>query len=314
MSRTSLRSICVFSFLVFTFISGCTTVGPAWQSIPESDRAVILQTSITQLIAAGMRSAGVKVEGSTSGPAICTTADPRPDLWPRAPFAGGKESDYLRPGTIAALEHDGLHGQDLGSLRLGASGCWEILAHLNGHMWEPYDPANVLHANMANVFSRIGQGWSGGHTSDDSFYFVSHAADLGETVVWGSMRFVDLEYSRALRADLDRRWCETQPKPKPAVCGETPSTPPTIPPTTPVQPSTPLVPPIAAVCPVGQECHPPCPTCPTCAICVDCPKPITVPADVLETLRLAPSLVGKKYQARLKAALKWAESVNSEHK
>jgi hypothetical protein len=147
---------------------------------------------------------------------VCIKEDPRPGLWPRADFAPS-----LRPGVLEGLAREGVPpGQDLGSLRLNpTSGCWEVMARLV--VWVNYDPS--VHLSIARKNSRIGPGWSGGHTSDDGFSFAQqHEEVTGQRLEWEGMTFVDYEYNRGMRVSIQARWCQLQPEPRPLACGGSP--------------------------------------------------------------------------------------------
>lgn len=155
---------------------------------------------------------------------ICIHDDPRPGLWTRATFA-----PTLRPGIREALRAEGLApGEDLGILRLRTTdGCWEVMSRLG--QWENYDPAR--HLALANKYSLIGEGWSGGHTSDDGFSFAAqHEEVTGQPLEWEGREFIEYEYSRAKRLSIQSQWCQLQPEPRPLACGSEPGPGPILPP------------------------------------------------------------------------------------
>lgn len=182
--------------------------------------AVLLVALATVGGVAGGVSALVPIEPAAapavSAQIICIHDDPRPGLWTRATFA-----PTLRPGIREALHAEGLApGEDLGILRLRTpDGCWEVMSRLG--QWENYDPAR--HLALANKYSLIGEGWSGGHTSDDGFSFAAqHEEVTGQPLEWEGREFVEYEYSRAKRLSIQSQWCQLQPEPRPLACGSEP--------------------------------------------------------------------------------------------
>lgn len=132
--------------------------------------------------------------------------DVKRSLWPRAPY-----TPWLTPNARTKAAEVYGPGLDVGALRATASGGVEVRT-VNG--WVPYIEAG--HKGIADVFARLGPGWSWGPNSAST-----HGAARGwyediEGHRPDAMTSTDLQYNKAMFEEYrDRYNLKHAPKPQP---------------------------------------------------------------------------------------------------
>ena len=238
-------------------------------------------------IAAAIAIALVSCQQPTQQAAVCVTTNPQPGLWPHVnwpPQSGCPTGPCFRPGVETALA-DIPKPLDVGAIRppTASGGCYEIMWQHN--IWRAYNPATDI--GVANKFSRYGRGWSLGHTSDDAFSFAPQYEEVyGRTLPYEGQEFVDYEYNRAMRQDLQKKWCALPAQVGNPACGYEPTTP--LP--TPTPGPTPLPTPTAQ--PTATPAPTPAPT--------PCPQFVAepIPPAVLATINQGLNSIGRNWQSK----------------